>query len=130
MPLSAETPAPVNTITPPSRSSAVRHAAMTASIGYYSTMVRRFLVLVALAGCSRASDEAKKSQAGPPPREVEIPANLSIAVAVAGGAKPPITADTLRTVKPDFTDAEHKVWLIPTLVADAAQPGSIVEASA
>src|ERR1051326_2477084 len=94
-------------------------------------MLRSLIVLALLAGCSRASDEgeAKKWPAGAPPREVEIPAGLSIAVDVDGAAKPPITADTLRATKPDFTDAEHKVWLIPTLVADASPAGTVVEAS-
>jgi len=90
------------------------------------------LVPLALAaGCSKASEsgEAKKLQSAPPPRDVEVPAGLSIAVDVDGAAKPPITADTLKTVKPDFIDEERRVWLISTLVADAT-PGSIIEATA
>jgi len=89
------------------------------------------LVLLAQASCSKASEssEAKKLQSAPPPRDVEVPAGLSIAVEVDGAAKSPITADTLKSVKPDFVDDERKVWLIPTLVADAT-PGSIIEATA
>jgi hypothetical protein len=93
----------------------------------------RWLVLcvpLALASCSKASDssEAKKLQSAPPPRDVEVPAGLSIAVEVDGTAKAAITADTLKTIKPDFSDVERKVWLIPTLIPEAT-PGSIVEAA-
>ena len=95
-------------------------------------MTRLVIAVAMLAGCSRASEEseAKKWQSQPPPREVTVPAGLSIAVDVDGGAKPPITADTLRAIKPDFADDERKAWLIPTLIADAAVPGSVVEATA
>lgn len=95
-------------------------------------MTRLVIVVAMLAGCSRASEEseAKKWQSQPPPRDVTVPAGLSIAVDVDGSAKPPITADTLRAIKPDFADDERKAWLIPTLVADAAAPGSVVEATA
>src|SRR5450432_1464078 len=89
------------------------------------------IVLVIASACSKASDssEAKKLQSAPPPRDVEVPPGLSIAVEVDGNVKPPITADTLKTVKPDFSDDERKVWLIPSLVADAT-PGSVIEATA
>jgi hypothetical protein len=94
--------------------------------------MRRWIVVIALAACSRASDEseAKKWQSAPPPKEVTVPAGLSIAVDVDGGAKSPITAQTLDATKPDFADAERKAWLIPTLVADAAPPGTVIEATA
>jgi len=93
-------------------------------------MTRRLLtVLVLVASCSKASDEAKRMQASAPPKEVEPPADLSIGVTVDGSAEAPITAQTLRTVKPDFADAERRAWLIPTLVADAAAAGTVIEAS-
>ncbi len=81
--------------------------------------------------CSKANDEGetKRLQSPPPPHDVEVPAGLSIAVDIDGAAKPAITADVLRGVKPDFVDAEHRMWLIPTLVADASPAGTIIEAS-
>lgn len=93
--------------------------------------MRRLLVIVALAGCSRGSDEskAKQWQEQPPPKEVTVPAGLSIEVTVNGAAHTAITSQTLETTKPDFADPEHRAWRIPTLVADAT-PGSTVEAAA
>jgi hypothetical protein len=94
--------------------------------------MRWFIALVAVVGCAKARDEseAKQWQTQPPPKEVTIPANLSIDVTVDGAAKPAITATTLRDAKPDFSDEERKAWLIPTLVPDAAPTGSTVEAVA
>ena len=90
-----------------------------------------FGLFAALAACSRASNEGDKKtwQEQPPPKEITIPAGLSIAVTVQGADQPPITSATLQATKPDFTDDEHRAWRIPTLVADAT-PGSTVEAAA
>ncbi len=95
-------------------------------------MVRRLLIAIALCACSRASDsgEAKKWQEAPPPKEVSVPAGLSIAVQVDGADKPPITSDVLKTTKPDFSDEDHRAWKVPTLVAEAAPAGITVEAAA
>ena len=94
-------------------------------------MFRSWVVVLAVAGCSRASDESDtKKWQQPPPQEVSVPAGLSIAVEVDGAAKPPITADNLKAIKPDFVDTERRAWLIPTLVADAAPTGSVIEATA
>lgn len=92
----------------------------------------RWLIAFALVACSRASDssEAKKLQSSAPPRDVAVPAALAIEVEVDGVRRAPIIAGTLIATKPDFTDEDRKAWLIPTLVAEAATPGSIVEASA
>src|SRR5262245_66658096 len=94
--------------------------------------MRWLLALVALAGCAKARDEseAKQWQTQPPPKEVTIPANLSIDVTVNGAAKAAITASTLRDAKPDFADEERKAWLIPTLIPDASPTGTTVEAVA
>lgn len=91
----------------------------------------KLVLACALAACSRGGDsgEAKHWQSVPPPPRVEVPAGLTIAVAVDGAARPPITADTLRSVKPDFIDDEHRVWLVATLVPEAAPPGTVVEAA-
>src|SRR5678815_3681731 len=79
-------------------------------------------IALALCACSRASDEgeAKKWQSAPPPKEVDIPAGLSIPVQIDGTDQPPITSDVLRGAKPDFTDAEHRAWRMATLVPAAA----------
>jgi hypothetical protein len=96
--------------------------------------MRRSLVVVALlaAGCSRASDEgeAKQWASQPPPKDVNVPANLSIELVVDGVGKSAITTATLSAIKPDFADSERKAWLIPTLVGAAAPVGSVVEAVA
>jgi hypothetical protein len=91
-----------------------------------------FVAVVAVAACAKARDEseAKQWQTQPPPKEVTIPAGLSIDVTVNGAAKSTITAATLREAKPDFSDEERKAWLIPTLVPDAAPTGTTVEAVA
>ncbi len=87
------------------------------------------LLLVAGAACSRASDEAETKQwaAQPPPKDMPPPADLNIAIKVNGVEKGAITVQTLKA-KPDFEDAERTMWLIPTLVPDAAASGSTVEA--
>ena len=94
--------------------------------------MRRWLMiaLLATAACSRASNEgeAKKWQEQPPPKDVVVPAGLSIAVTVQGTDRPPITSQTLESTKADFADPEHRAWRIPTLIADAT-PGSTVEAA-
>lgn len=92
----------------------------------------RWLFVLALAACSKASEssEAKKLQVSAPPRDVAVPSQLVIEVEADGARKPPIVARTLTDTKPDFTDDDRKAWLIPTLVAEAAKPGSVVEATA
>jgi hypothetical protein len=82
------------------------------------------------AGCSRAGDEAgtKRSPSQPPPRSVEIPSDLSIAVTVDGAAHAAITAETLRGIHPDFADDERRAWRVPTLLPEAERAGSVVEA--
>ncbi|MFN0249375.1 MAG: hypothetical protein ACKV2T_20990 [Kofleriaceae bacterium] len=83
------------------------------------------LAMLAIA-CSRASDEApKKTWADtPPPADMPVPANLSIAVTVDGAAHAPITAATLAK-KADFEDAERSAWLIASLVPDATNIAAI-----
>jgi hypothetical protein len=94
-------------------------------------MVRVLVLVLAVAACSKATDEsaAKQWQAPPPPADLVVPDGVSIAVEVDGGAKPPITTATLKATKPDFADSEHRAWLMPTLVPDAAAPGTLIEAS-
>jgi hypothetical protein len=99
-------------------------------------MARRLVIVLVLGlglagACSRASNEgqAKQWQEAPPPKEVTVPAGLSIAVSVDGADKAAITSDVLAKLKPDFIDDEHRAWRIPTLVPDAAPTGSLVEAT-
>lgn len=94
-------------------------------------MARWLLIVVALVGCSRASNEgeAKKWQESPPPKEISVPAGLSIAVSVDGADKPPITTAVLEQTKPDFVDPDHRAWRVPTLIAEAGPPGTVVEAA-
>jgi hypothetical protein len=93
-------------------------------------MARWVLVACAVVACSRARDESntKQLQDQPPPKEVTVPPGLSITVDVDGAAKAPITTDTLKAAKPDFTDIDRRAWLIPTLVPDASPVGSVIEA--
>lgn len=92
-------------------------------------MHRWLVVMLLLGACSRAGDEGGATQSSPPPsKDVPPPADLRIEITVDGAARGAITAETLRTAKPDFSDAERTAWLIPTLVAEAAPPGSTVEA--
>jgi hypothetical protein len=92
--------------------------------------MRSIALLLLLLACGKPSQEAesKQWQEPPPGKDVPIPDKLEIAVVVDGDAKPSITAQTLRAAKPDFSDEDRKAWRIPTLVAEAGDPGS-VEAS-
>ena len=93
-------------------------------------MTRLLVIALALAACSKASPEGDKKQwqESPPPKEVTVPAGLSIAVEVDGAAAAAITSAVLGASKPDFVDEDHKAWRIPTLVP-AAAPGATIEAS-
>ena len=99
--------------------------------------VRGMLFLIAAiaagaaASCSKASDsgQAHNWQQEAPPREVEIPAQLSIDVLVDGAPKPAITTAMLSTKTPDYADSERRAWRIAGLEPEAAQPGAVVEAA-
>jgi hypothetical protein len=94
-------------------------------------MARWLVIMLALVACSRASEEgeAKKWQEAPPPKEVSVPAGLSIAVSVDGAERSPITSETLKSTKPDFVDTDHRAWKVPTLIVEAAPAGTTVEAA-
>jgi hypothetical protein len=89
----------------------------------------RWLLLLALVACSKASEQSDRLQRQAPDLMVSMPSGLSIDVTVDGAAKPPITTDTLKAAKPDFEDSERRAWKVATLVPEA-QPGTVVEASA
>jgi hypothetical protein len=94
-------------------------------------MLRWLVIAVLVAACSKASNEGDKKQwqESPPPKDMNVPAGLSITVDVDGAAKPPITSETLAKTKPDFVDADHRAWRIPTLVAEAPPTGTTIEAA-
>jgi hypothetical protein len=99
------------------------------------SMVRGLLLalgcVAAAAACSKASEEdrgGKRTPMLPPPEAVEIPAALKIDVTIDGAAAPPITADRLRAVKPDFEDAERRAWKLTQIVPELDQQGAAVEA--
>jgi hypothetical protein len=93
-------------------------------------MERLWIVLV-VAACSKSSDEtgSKKFQEQAPPSGFAVPSSIQIAVDVDGAAGNAITADTLNQTKPDFADNEHHAWLVASLVPQAAQAGTVVEAT-
>ncbi|HEY1556488.1 MAG TPA: hypothetical protein VGF94_16750 [Kofleriaceae bacterium] len=92
--------------------------------------VRLLMVACALAACSHGSDDsAKQWQSSPPPPKIEVPAEVSIAVEVNGQGRAPITTDTLKAAKPDFEDVEHRVWLVTTLVPEAARSSAAIAAT-
>ena len=89
----------------------------------------RWLLLFALVACSKASNESDRMQrSAPGSGDSHVPADVSIAVAVDGTDKPPITSATLAATKPDFVDPERRAWRVATLVPEATT-GSEVEAA-
>lgn len=88
------------------------------------------LLVIALAACSRASDEseAKRSPAPPPPPRVEIPTDLSIAVTVDGAAAAPITRARLAAIPPDYADEERRAWRLTRVIPELDRAGATVEA--
>src|SRR5580704_11421244 len=94
-------------------------------------MRRTLVAMTVVLACSKPSDEnaAKRWQEPPPPPEIVVPEGVSIAVDVDGSAASPITSAALTTAKPDFTDPEHRAWLVTTLVPAAAPPGTMIEAT-
>ena len=82
-------------------------------------MIRRvlaFLLIGLPAACGKPSSEAESKQwsGEQPPKEVAIPAALSIGVTVDGVAKPALTAELLNGKTPDFVDSDRKAWLVVT----------------
>jgi hypothetical protein len=88
------------------------------------------LLLLAVAACSRASDEseAKRAPKAPPPARVDVPAGLSIAVTIDGVAAAPLTAARLTSVPPDFQDEERRAWKVARLIPEADRVGATIEA--
>lgn len=88
------------------------------------------LIVLAVAACSRASDEseAKRSPAPPPPPRVEIPRDLNIAVTLDGAAADPITRERLEAIAPDFHDEERRAWRLTRVLPALDAPGAVIEA--
>lgn len=75
------------------------------------------LVLMLALGCSKTeSNEGKRMPQLAPPPGGGTPATVSIAVAVDGQPRPPITAATLAATAPDWSDAPRRAWRIARLV--------------
>ena len=62
--------------------------------GVLQSGMRQIVLALLLAGCSRASDEsgAKQWADQPPPKDLAIPAYLSIELKIDGAARPAITS--------------------------------------
>lgn len=85
---------------------------------------------VALAGCSRASDDGKARRAPntPPPPTVVIPAGASFELTVDGVAAPAIDAARLGAVPAAFADDERRAWRLSELIPAFDRVGAVVEA--
>jgi hypothetical protein len=94
-------------------------------------MRQALAAILAFGACSKPADEgaAKQWQAPAPPHELTVPSDVSITVVVDGAAGSPITTATLEATKPDFSDPEHRAWLVASLVPGASPSGSTIEAS-
>ena len=94
-------------------------------------MRRAAWVLLLVCACSKPSEstDAKRSPRPPPSASQTIPPELHVEVEVDGAPQAAIDAARLGAIKPDFTNEEHRVWRLSTLVGPAAaQPGAVVAA--
>jgi hypothetical protein len=90
------------------------------------------VILVATAGCSRASEssEAKRMPKPPPAAESAEPGDkLHIAVEIDGAPAASIDGAKLASTPPDFKDDEHRAWRIATLIGPAADREGVVIAA-
>jgi hypothetical protein len=93
--------------------------------------MKRAFVLLLLCACQKASDSdgSKQRPNLPPPPHALIPATLHITVEIDGKEAPAIDAARLASVKPDFEDAEHRAWRMPTLIPEAARARAVTQVS-
>src|SRR3569623_1176158 len=87
----------------------------------------RWLLLLALVACSKATKESDRLQREAPGSAVQVP-DVSIVVTVDGAERGAITSATLARTKPDFVDPERRAWRVATLVPEAVT-GTVVEAA-
>ena len=87
----------------------------------------RWLLLLALVACSKATKDSDRLQREAPGSAARVP-DVSIAVTVDGAERGAITSATLAGTKPDFVDPERRAWRVATLVPEAV-PGTVVEAA-
>lgn len=87
----------------------------------------RWLLILALVACSKATSESDRLQREAPGSGVHVPA-VAIAVTVDGAERGTITSATLAATKPDFVDPERRAWRVATLVPEAVA-GTVVEAA-
>lgn len=88
------------------------------------------LVSALVVSCSRAEDErgGKRTPVAPPPAEVDIPRDVSIAVTVDGAARPAIDSKALAAHAPDFKDEDRRAWKLTGLVPELDHAGASIEA--
>jgi hypothetical protein len=90
-----------------------------------------WLLLVGVAACSKPSEstDARRSPRPPPSASPAIPAGVHVDVEIDGAPAAAIDASRLGAIKPDFSNDEHRVWRIATLVGPAAaRPGGVIAA--
>ena len=88
--------------------------------------MKRFILVMALFACQKASEERREMPKLPPPPQPRVAASLKIAVEVDGSAAGAIDADKLAKTTPDFTDGEHKAWRFSTLLGLPIAPGTSI----
>jgi hypothetical protein len=88
------------------------------------------VVSALVVGCSRAEDErgGKRTPVRPPPVEVDIPHDVSIAVTVDGAPRPALDAKALAAHAPDFKDEDRRAWKLTGLVPELDHAGASIEA--
>jgi hypothetical protein len=92
--------------------------------------IAAIVVPALVVGCSRAEEESsgKRTPVRPPPVEVDIPRDLSIAVTVDGVARPALDSKMLAARPPDFKDEDRRAWKLTGLVPELDHAGASIEA--
>jgi hypothetical protein len=88
--------------------------------------MKRWLLIMALCACQKASEERREMPKLPPPPQAKVTPSLRIEVEVDGKAQSPLDAERLAKAAPDFTDGEHKAWRFSTLLGTTIAPGTSI----
>jgi hypothetical protein len=88
--------------------------------------MKRFILVMALFACQKASEERREMPKLPPPPQAKVAPTLRIDVDVDGKAQAPIDAARLAKAAPDFTDGEHKAWRFSTILGLPITPGTSI----
>lgn len=84
----------------------------------YGRAIVPVLLLASLSSC-RAPEASS---------EAAVPDGVRVTVEINGGEGAPITSETLRATPPSFHDADHRAWLLKTVLpATAVRPGTELE---